>query len=444
VLVIIEEAQGMPVETLEEIRLFSNLETHRDKLMQIILFGQPELDKNLSARNIRQLRERITHSFNLKPLNSAEAAEYIRFRLKAAGCACPKLFTPRAEWLIAKAASGLTRRINILADKALLAAFAENVLAERAPLNVESKPAIGCRHVMAAIQDSEYSASVIHSFIPPLRLLGATMLIALIMAFLFWPETRSLANQAHAEMPASIAEPLVAAEQTISAPALSGQTVSEQTLSQQEIPAQTEELPMMAKPVALPVPVAEFPQPLNSGTESVLTEADPAEPAIVEVESARVTEPVSLEADAEEVITLTEVAYESAPLINNEIAAAAATTRSLLQQRVLASIVWLRQADGNGYTVQFMSGETHNLDFAESFLQELQRSDLLAEAYVCMSTDNQRSYWTIKYGNFDGMSKADHFIERLPPGIKEYKPFVQNISSVVCNTNNTIAALMLE
>ncbi len=70
VLVIVEEAQGMPVETLEEIRLFSNLETHRDKLMQIVLFGQPELDKNLSARHIRQLRERITHSFYLRPLGT--------------------------------------------------------------------------------------------------------------------------------------------------------------------------------------------------------------------------------------------------------------------------------------------------------------------------------------------------------------------------------------
>jgi len=116
----------------------------------------------------------------------------------------------------------------------------------------------------------------------------------------------------------------------------------------------------------------------------------------------------------------------------------------LLQQRVLASIAWLHQADGNGYTVQFMSGETHNLEFAEAFLQELQRSDLLAEAYVCMSTDSARSYWTIKYGNFSGMSMADHFINQLPPEIKEYKPFVQNISSVECNTNNTIAALMLE
>lgn len=87
----------MRVETLEEIRLFSNLETHRDKLMQIVLFGQPELDRNLSASNIRQLRDRIIHSFYLQPMNRKEVAEYIRFRLSAAGCPCPRLFSSSAE-----------------------------------------------------------------------------------------------------------------------------------------------------------------------------------------------------------------------------------------------------------------------------------------------------------------------------------------------------------
>ena len=69
VIVFIEEAQGMPIETLEEIRILSNLETTRDKLLQIILFGQPELDEKLNQRVIRQLRERITHGFALAPFD---------------------------------------------------------------------------------------------------------------------------------------------------------------------------------------------------------------------------------------------------------------------------------------------------------------------------------------------------------------------------------------
>jgi len=173
VLVIIEEAQGMPVETLEEIRLFSNLETHRDKLMQIILFGQPELDKILLNPNIRQLKERITHSFNLSPLTARQSSDYIRFRLGAAGCPCPKLFSQAAERMIYRASGGLTRRINILSDKALLAAFADSALGySDGDLSAESRPAIKRKHARAAIRDCDYSSSFTNRLAAPFRLMG--------------------------------------------------------------------------------------------------------------------------------------------------------------------------------------------------------------------------------------------------------------------------------
>ena len=158
VLVVIEEAQSMPIETLEEIRLLSNLETHKAKLMQVLLFGQPELDKNLERHDIRQLRERITHSFNLSPLNRDDTVAYIRHRLQAAGCPCPQVFTDDAEALITKASQGLTRRINILADKAMLAAYAESGTDTRQrSIDHLLKPTVTVRHVKAAIKDSGYS-----------------------------------------------------------------------------------------------------------------------------------------------------------------------------------------------------------------------------------------------------------------------------------------------
>jgi MSHA biogenesis protein MshM len=144
VVIFIEEAQGMPLATLEEIRLLSNLETNYDKLLQIVLFGQPELDENLNEINIRQLRERITHSFHLSPLESKEIGEYILFRLRAAGYFGPHLFTPAAIKKLSNAAQGLVRRVNILADKSLLAAFSENVYQ------------VTPKHVQAAIGDSEF------------------------------------------------------------------------------------------------------------------------------------------------------------------------------------------------------------------------------------------------------------------------------------------------
>lgn len=125
VVVFIEEAQNMPVETLEELRLLSNLETDDSKLLQIVLFGQPELDSKLEAAEIRQLRERITHAFDLRPLRTADAAAYLNFRLRAAGYRGPDLFSRRLGRTLNRHARGLIRRLNVLADKTLMAAFAE-------------------------------------------------------------------------------------------------------------------------------------------------------------------------------------------------------------------------------------------------------------------------------------------------------------------------------
>ena len=144
VVIFVEEAQAMPIATLEEIRLLSNLETNQDKLLQIVLFGQPELDINLNELDIRQLRDRITHSFTLGPLEPKDIGEYLIFRLRAAGYFGPHLFSDAAIKKLAKATDGLVRRVNILADKSLLAAFAENVYQ------------VTPKHIKAAIQDSEF------------------------------------------------------------------------------------------------------------------------------------------------------------------------------------------------------------------------------------------------------------------------------------------------
>jgi MSHA biogenesis protein MshM len=124
VVALIDEAHAMPLTTLEEIRLLSNLETGTEKLLQIVLFGQPELDQHLALPHMRQLKERITHSFNLAPLPPRDIKDYLAFRLRAAGYHGPDLFGPEVLRIIAEASEGLTRRINIFADKTLLAAFA--------------------------------------------------------------------------------------------------------------------------------------------------------------------------------------------------------------------------------------------------------------------------------------------------------------------------------
>lgn len=147
VVLIVDEAQGLKPELLEEIRLLSNLETSRSKLLQIVLVGQPELDKTLSQPEFRQLRQRINLRFHLSPLSFKETREYIEKRLRLAGATEP-IFTERAIKEIYRRSGGIPRLINIICDNALLNGFAldQKVVDEKsvrevsADLKLESKP----------------------------------------------------------------------------------------------------------------------------------------------------------------------------------------------------------------------------------------------------------------------------------------------------------------
>ena len=124
VALIIDEAQNMPMETLENLRMLSNLETAKDKLIQIIFSGQPEFEQLLNRHELRQLKQRMAISATITRLSKAESAGYIRHRLTQAGLRQgATLFTPAALKRIVTQAKGIPRSINILCDNALLTAF---------------------------------------------------------------------------------------------------------------------------------------------------------------------------------------------------------------------------------------------------------------------------------------------------------------------------------
>ncbi|MGZ3236526.1 MAG: ExeA family protein, partial [Burkholderiaceae bacterium] len=189
VVLLIEEAQAMPLDTLEEIRLFSNLETAHHKLLQIVLFGQPELDESLNLPRMRQLKERITHSFKVPPMELEVIPEFLMFRMRAAGYHGPDIFTKKAIKLISAVSEGIVRRISILADKSLLAAFADN------SHSIEGK------HVKAAIEDSEFSHTAATRKRRKMMLAGAFSIAILASAVViwqaFWPQAKiaALATQ---------------------------------------------------------------------------------------------------------------------------------------------------------------------------------------------------------------------------------------------------------
>ncbi|MDR5015989.1 AAA family ATPase [Aeromonas veronii] len=127
VVVLIDEAQALPDETLEAIRLFGNLETESSKLLQIVLFGQPELDTRLAKPHLRQLRQRIGFSYSLRPLRFDETRAYLEHRLQVSGYRGAPLFAGRAMRLLWRASRGIPRLINILAQKCLMLAYGQGV-----------------------------------------------------------------------------------------------------------------------------------------------------------------------------------------------------------------------------------------------------------------------------------------------------------------------------
>ena len=158
VVVCLDEVQAMPVQTLESLRLLTNLETEKRKLLQVVLFGQPELDMLLNQPSVRQLKQRITFSYRLLPLNKVAMYAYIKHRLQVAGYTNNRLFTRRAYEAIYRHSEGIPRLINILCHKALICAYGEG------------KEKVTHKHVNIAALDIEHTKekteSWFSSFVP--------------------------------------------------------------------------------------------------------------------------------------------------------------------------------------------------------------------------------------------------------------------------------------
>jgi MSHA biogenesis protein MshM len=199
---VIDEAQALGQGGLEVIRLLSNLETDACKLMQIVLFGQPELDHVLAGPAIRQLNQRIVHSFSTKRFSESETADYVRHRLNL--CRMPHvsfdIFHPAALKRIGKACGGVARLINILADKSMLVAYAENA------------PRVMRYHVEDAIADSKglLAPVPIWSRYSTQRILAAAIAaeatIAAVLAFLLLPGDEARPANSWLERAASVFE----------------------------------------------------------------------------------------------------------------------------------------------------------------------------------------------------------------------------------------------
>ena len=173
IILLIDEAQALSDEGLETIRLLTNLETENIKLVQVILFAQPELDQRLNQEKLRQLKQRITFSYRLPLMNRDDLDTYLNHRLAKAGYTHGNLFTTHAKNLLFRASRGIPRIVNILSHKALLVAYGKGI------------QQIDHHAMRMAINDTE-SAKL--SFINRSKwLIGISLLITMILALFFMP-----------------------------------------------------------------------------------------------------------------------------------------------------------------------------------------------------------------------------------------------------------------
>jgi general secretion pathway protein A len=159
VVLVVDEAQNMPVDTLESLRMISNLETSKDKLLQIVLLGQPEFEEQLNTHRLRQLKQRLAVRSTILPLTRGESFDYVKSRLSKAGADSRSVFTPAALKPIVKTASGVPRVLNVLCDNALITGFGHGKKQVTRKITQEiirdfhgkSRPAVFGRWVVAAV-----------------------------------------------------------------------------------------------------------------------------------------------------------------------------------------------------------------------------------------------------------------------------------------------------
>lgn len=372
VVVLIDEAHAMPAGTLEEIRLLSNLESNRHKLLQIVLFGQPELDGHLRAPNMRQLKERITHGFRLEPLVRQDIESYIDFRMRAAGYKGRNAFSPGALRVIASASEGLTRRINVLADKSLLAAFAD------------SSHEVTARHARAAVKDCGYGRLSAPRF-GRTGLALAGLVAGVILALgIQWFLSGNGASRNASDTSSTAGG---GASQASRPPAAAGEPAPADLASSPRPPANANGLPPGGRPQD--APGAPATQVGSAG------QAAGAPPSVADDAKVRAPAP-----------------------------------GRMVRDRFIAGQRWLAATPSEHYSIQLLTASESDLPWMENFL--LRATDLVGpdQLYVYSWKLNGKLNYRVSFGTFLSQQEAVAALALVPAPLKAYKPYPESVGTI--------------
>lgn len=379
VVLFIEEAQGMPLATLEEVRLLCNLETEQDKLLQIVLFGQPELDANLTEPSIRQLRERVAHHFYLTPFDAKATHAYLNYRMQMAGYQGAALFSRRHANLLHRYSQGLVRRINLLADKSLLAAYAGG------------SHRIRNQYIRMAAKDSQFTA-VKGAWSPWSQRLGALSagLLLALFGLYSWPWLSKYLSQP--------------SDNTMLAKASNIKTTS----AVQSVIAEVNQIPKTD----------------NDSEERVLVSQ-------IEEENPIVFEPLvtkTVNADKPENFVLETVEPEIKQQTVKDTIVDDIETNELtwIEHAKNANQQWLDKKNNTTRAIQIMSLSKTNIEQVENFLVELNDYSELDSTKIKLyeSVIKGKPVLNILYGEYPNRKLAFAAMAALPERLKRQGPFL--------------------
>ena len=244
VVMVIDEAQNMPVDTLEDLRMLSNLETSKDKLIQIVLVGQPEFEDELNLDRLKQLKQRLAVRAKILPLTEAQSVDYVKFRLQKAGADREPIFTDAAVKKIVKNGKGIPRVMNVICDNSLITG-----------LGYQKKP-VTAKIVEEIISDLEGSK--------PKRLVRwwvfGSVVLALILAGIAWllprgevaaGKTKGVSQYEHKDQDAAAKDISPDTKPTVEKGEAERISVAAQAREEVRVPAEKSELPVVKKTVVL-------------------------------------------------------------------------------------------------------------------------------------------------------------------------------------------------
>ncbi len=360
VVLLIDEAHAIAAATLEELRLLYDGEAARHKLLQVVLFGQTELENTLALPQMRQFRDLVTRHFTLPPFNAKATKDYLRCCMHAAGYSGPDIFSPEAVRLITMASGGIVHRINILADKSLLSAFAINTRD------------IDARQVKAVIKDTGIKRGLIWRDWPTLlnhRIASAVAVVAvLVLGVVGWRSVQTNVTTPVASLPIDV---------TTSVPVSA---------------------PLYPPAAATVIPSTAAPASASSST------APPSKP-----------ESVTGTLSAQGTLAATTDQLSTGKL---DIGGVKLVDHKLLGQRVEATKQIMATVDKDYYSIQLFVTDNIQPDRMERFLIRAQNLVKLSDLYMHPVNKEGQAHFRVFYGIYPTRDQASIAMDELPQKYK--------------------------